>query len=83
MCNVLEKPFLKSFSISNEILHKFCMRGTPEYQRVASKGSRPMGSEWPDKCDKTGFGSMTRGGGKFFQMVILPRFKVWALGWFG
>ena len=24
-----------------------------------------MGSEWPDKRDKTGFGSMTRGGGNF------------------
>ena len=34
----VEKPFLKSISISNEILSKFGIRGTPDYQRVTSKG---------------------------------------------
>ena len=33
-----EKPFLKSLSISNEILNKFGISGTPEYQRETSKG---------------------------------------------
>ena len=33
-----KKPFLKSFSISNEILKQFGIRGTPDYQRVTSKG---------------------------------------------
>ena len=61
MWNVLKKPFLKSLSISDEVLSKFGIRGTPEYQRVTSKGSRTMGSEWPDKCDKTGFGNVARG----------------------
>ena len=28
---------------------------------MESKGSRTMGSEWPDKRDKTGFGSVARG----------------------
>ena len=37
-----------------------------EYQRVTSKGSRTMGSEWPDKHDKAGFGSVARGEGIFF-----------------
>ena len=41
-----------------------------------------MGSEWPDKYAKTGFGSMTRGGGNIFCVVILPSLTVWALGWF-
>ena len=36
------------------------------YQRVASKGPRTMGSEWTDKRDKTGFGSVARGGFFFF-----------------
>ena len=39
-----------------------------------------MGFEWSDKRDKTGFGSVTRGGEKFFHVVILLRLKVWALG---
>ena len=26
-----------------------------------------MGFEWPDKCDKTGFGSVARGGGNIFH----------------
>ena len=30
-----------------------------------------MGSEWLDKCDKTGFGSVARGVGNFFRVVIL------------
>ena len=34
------------------------------YQRV-SKGLRTMGSEWPDKRDKTGFSSVARGKGGF------------------
>ena len=41
-----------------------------------------MGSEWPDKRDKTGFNSMASGGGIFFGVVILPKLTVWALGWF-
>ena len=49
-------PFLKSFSIPDEILNKFGVRGTPDYQRVASKVSRTMGSEWPDKREKPGQG---------------------------
>ena len=76
-----EKTFLKSLSISHEILSKYGILGTPEYQRVTSKSSR-MGSEWPDKHNKTGFGSVARDGGKFFHMVILPNLTVWALGWF-
>ena len=71
LCNVLKKPFLKSLSISNEILSKFGICGTPEYQWVTtSKGLRKMGSEWPDKPDKIGFGSVTRGGGDVFCVVI-------------
>ena len=68
MCNGLKKPFLKSLSISNEILSKFGVRCTPEYQKVRGQ----QVSEWPDKRDNTGFGSM----------VILPKLTVWALGWF-
>ena len=34
MCNVLKKTFLKTLSISNEILSKFGIHGTPDYQRV-------------------------------------------------
>ena len=60
-----KKPFLISFSISDEILSKFGILGIPEYQSVTSKVSRTMGSKWPDKFDKTGFGSVTRGGGIF------------------
>ena len=63
MCNVPKNPFLKSLSISDEIFSKFDVHGTPEYQRVTSKGSRTMGSEWPDKHDKSGFGSMAGGRG--------------------
>ena len=63
----MEKPFLKSLSILDEILSKFGIRGTSEYQRVTSKGST-MGSEWPDMHAKTGFGSVARGeGGIFFE----------------
>ena len=40
-----------------------------------------MGSEWPDKSDKTGFTSVARGGG-FFRVIILPKLTVWSLGWF-
>ena len=80
MCNVPKKPFLKSLSISNEILSKFNIRGTPDYQRITSKGSRTMGSEC--QHDKTGFGSVRRGGGKIFHVVILPCLTLWALGWF-
>ena len=60
VCNVPKKPFLNSFSISDEILSKFGVRGTHEYQ---IKGLRTMGSEWPDKRVRTAFGSMARGGG--------------------
>ena len=81
MCNMLKKLFVKSLSISDDILSKFGVHGTPEYQRVTSKSSRTMGSEWPDKHDKTGFGSMARGGGNIFHVVILLRLTVWALGW--
>ena len=73
MCNVLKKPFVKSLSISDEIFSKCGIRGTPEYQRVKSKGLRAMGSEWHDKREKTGFGSVARGGGNIFRMVILSR----------
>ena len=78
----MKKPFLKSLSISDEILCKFGVRGTPEYQRVTSKGSRTMGFKWPDKHDKTGFCNVARGGGIFFRVAILPKLTVWALGWF-
>ena len=46
-----------------EILSKYDICGTPDYQRVTSRVSRTMGPEWPDKRDKTGFDSVTRGGG--------------------
>ena len=82
MCNVLKKRFLKSLSISDEILSKFGVCGTPEYQRVTSKGSRTMGSEWPDNHDKTGFESVARGGGNISRLVILARLTVLALVWF-
>ena len=62
MGNVSKKPFLKSLSISNEILSKFGICDTPDYQSITSKGSRTMGSEWPDQCKKTGLGNVTRGG---------------------
>ena len=65
MCNVLKKTFLKPLSISDEILSKFGVHGTPEDQRVTSKGSRTMGSEWSEKPDKTGFCSVARGVGFF------------------
>ena len=42
-------------SISNEILSKFAVRGTHEYQRITSNGSRTIESQWPGKRDKTGF----------------------------
>ena len=68
-----EKPFLKSLSIADEILSKFDVRGTPEYQRATWKGLRTMGSEWPDK---TGFGCVARGGvgvgGIFFMWSSSP-----------
>ena len=60
---MLKKPFLKSLSISDESLSKFGIPGTLEYQRVTSQGSETIGSEWPDKCDKTRFGSVAGGGG--------------------
>ena len=41
-----------------------------------------MGSEWPDKHDKTGFGSMARGGEDFFCVVTHPILTKWAMGWF-
>ena len=80
MCNVLKRPFLKSLSISDEILNKFGIRCTPEHQRVTSKDSRTMGSERPDKHDKTGFDSVPRGGGwgwGFFSRDNLPSLTVW------
>ena len=67
-----KKTFLKSFSISDEKLSKFGLRGTPYYIRVTSKGSRTMVFEWHDKRDKTRFGSVTRGG-RFFCVVIRPK----------
>ena len=78
----MKKPFLKSLSISDEILSKFGVRGTPKYQRVTSKGLKTMGFKWPDKHDKTGFGNVARGGGIFFPVAILPKLTVWASGWF-
>ena len=72
ICNRLKKPFLKSLSIPDETLSKLGVRGTPEYQRVTSKGSRTMGFEWPDKRDMTEFGSMARGGGIFFAWSGSP-----------
>ena len=72
---MLKKPFLKSLSISDEISSKFGVRGTPKNQRVTSKGSRTMGSKWPDKHDKTGFGNVARGGsrGNFFSRGHPPQ----------
>ena len=32
-----------------------------------------MVSEWPDKRDKTGFGSLARGGGDFFSRGHSPQ----------
>ena len=58
------------------ISNKFVVRGLIGYQMVTSKGSRTMGSEWPDKRDKTGLGSVTRV--CFFRMIILPILTVWA-----
>ena len=57
------------------------------HQRVTSKGSRTVGSDWPDKCDKTGHGSMTRGGGIFFawsssQVNSVGSELVWVTGQF-
>ena len=40
--------------------------------RVTAKGSRTMGSEWLDKCNRTRFGSVSRAGKIFFRVVILP-----------
>ena len=54
----------------------------PKYQKATSKGSRTMGSEWPDKRDKTGFGSVTRGWEEIFRVVLLLWLTAWALGWF-
>ena len=68
----LKGHFIKSFSISDEILSKFGFCDTPEYQRVTSKGSRTMGSERPDKRDKTGFDSVPRGGGGGFTRTTFP-----------
>ena len=88
MCNVLKKPFLKSLSISDEILSKFGVCSTPECQRVTSKGSRTMGSEWPDKRDKTRCGHVARGGGEFFSRGHPPQLNsvgfgvVWVTGLF-
>ena len=88
MCR--KKAFLNSVSISDEIISKFGVRGTPEYQRVTSKGPRTMGSEWPDKPDKrdeTGFDSVARGDGNFFRVVILHSqlnsvgYRGWGGGW--
>ena len=75
-------PFLKSLTISDDIFSKFGIRGTPEYQRVTSKGSRTMGSEWPDKFDKTRFGSVARGGGwgDFFEWSSSPTQRCWLWG---
>ena len=39
-----------------------------------------MGSEWHDKRDMSRFGSVARGGGNIFRVVILPKLTVWALG---
>ena len=86
-----EKPILKSLSISDEVLSKFGVCGTPEYRRVTSKDSRKMGIEWPDKCNissnKTGFGSVTRAG-EFFLHGHPPQLNsvgsgvVWVMGLF-
>ena len=60
MCNVPKKSFLKSRSISNEILIKLSIRAT-----WLSKGNIKWfqeQNEWLDKCDKTGFGSVARVG---------------------
>ena len=74
-------PFLKSLSISDEVLGKFGVRCTPEYQRVTSKGSGTVGSEWPDKRDTTGFGSVARGGGDFFfAWSSSPNWQCWFWG---
>ena len=41
-----------------------------------------MGSEWPDKCDKTEFSRVARDWGDFDRVVIFPRLTEWALGRF-
>ena len=73
--------FSTQWNIKNS---KFGFHGMPVYQRVTSKGAikENKGSEWPDKHDKTWFGSLARGGRKFFCVVVLPNLTVWALGWF-
>ena len=68
-------------------LKQFGVRGTPGYQRVTSKGSRAIGSEWPDKRDKTEFGSVARVGGFFSrghppQLNSLGYGVVWVTGLF-
>ena len=75
--------FLRNFAdtIFDEILSKFGI------QRVTSKGSRTMRSEWPDKREKTKFVSVARGGGNIFHIVILSRLSVgsevvWVTGLF-
>ena len=40
------------------------------HQREQSK--RIMGSDWPDQRDKTGFGSLARGGENFFVWLSSP-----------
>ena len=82
MCNVPKKPFLKPLSISNEILSKLAFVAHLTIKGWHQRVSRTMGSEWPDKRDKPGFGSVTGDGGKFFHVVILPSLTVWALEWF-
>ena len=98
MCNVPKKAISKTIFNIRWNLEIFGVLGTPEYQRVTSKGSRTIRSERPDKRDKTGFGSVASkcvcvcvcvwGGGVYFRVVILPQLNsvgsgvVWVTGLF-
>ena len=79
-----EKAISKIASISHEILSKFDFCGTSEYQKMTSKSSKTMGSEWPDKHIKAGFGNMASGG-EFFLRGHPPQLNMYltvlAVGW--
>ena len=74
--------------MSDEILSKFGICGTPEYQRVTTKGLRTMGSEWPDKQKRPGSVASGQGWGEFFlsgypiQLNIVGSGMVWVTGLF-
>ena len=59
---------IHNFRVYALLALNFC--GTPEYERVTPKGSRRMGSKWPDKRDKTGLSRVA--GGIFFMWSSSP-----------